>query len=70
MIRCAAGRPAEPPGALFGYLAAGKKSVVDQDRAEIAALLAGADIVLTDLTDGWTLDAITAHTGPSAVVVP
>ena len=34
-----------------------------------AALLAGADIVLTDLTDGWTLDDITAHTGPSAVVV-
>jgi crotonobetainyl-CoA:carnitine CoA-transferase CaiB-like acyl-CoA transferase len=58
-----------PPGALFGYLAAGKKSVVHHDGAEIAALLAGADIVLTDLTDGWTLDDITAHTGPSAVVV-
>ncbi len=56
-------------GALFGYLAAGKKSVVAQDRAETAALLAGADIVLTDLTDGWTLDGITAHTGPAAVVV-
>jgi crotonobetainyl-CoA:carnitine CoA-transferase CaiB-like acyl-CoA transferase len=25
--------------------------------------------VLTDLTDGWTLDDITPHTGPSAVVV-
>ncbi len=67
-----------PAGALFGYLAAGKKSVIDQDRAEAAevpevpevyALLAGADIVLTDLTDGWTLDDITARTGPSAVVV-
>ena len=34
-----------------------------------AALLAGADVVLTDLSDGWTLDGITAHTGPSAVVV-
>jgi crotonobetainyl-CoA:carnitine CoA-transferase CaiB-like acyl-CoA transferase len=56
-----------PAGALFGYLAAGKKSV--NDRAETAALLAGADIVLTDLTDGWTLDDITAHTAPSAVVV-
>lgn len=56
-----------PPGALFGYLAAGKKSV--NDPGEAAALLAGADIVLTDLTDGWTLDDITAHTGPSAVVV-
>jgi crotonobetainyl-CoA:carnitine CoA-transferase CaiB-like acyl-CoA transferase len=58
-----------PAGALFGYLAAGKKSVVDRDRAEVTALLAGADIVLTDLTDGWTLDDITAHTGPAAVVL-
>jgi crotonobetainyl-CoA:carnitine CoA-transferase CaiB-like acyl-CoA transferase len=56
-----------PPGALFGYLAAGKKSVANG--AETAALLAGADIVLTDLTDDWTLDHITAHTDPSAVVV-
>jgi crotonobetainyl-CoA:carnitine CoA-transferase CaiB-like acyl-CoA transferase len=56
-----------PAGALFGYLAAGKKSV--NDRGQTAALLAGADVVLTDLTDGWTLDDITAHTGPSAVVV-
>ncbi|OBJ82045.1 CaiB/BaiF CoA-transferase family protein [Mycobacterium asiaticum] len=55
-----------PPGALFDYLAAGKKSVVDQNPA---ALLAGVDVVLTDLTDGWTLDRITAQTGPAAVVV-
>ena len=58
-----------PPGALFGYLAAGKRSVTNNGQAEITALLAGTDIVLTDLTDGWTLDEITAHTGPSAVVV-
>jgi crotonobetainyl-CoA:carnitine CoA-transferase CaiB-like acyl-CoA transferase len=58
-----------PAGGLFGYLAAGKRSVVNHDRADIGALLAGADIVLTDLTDGWTLDDITAHTGPSAIVV-
>jgi crotonobetainyl-CoA:carnitine CoA-transferase CaiB-like acyl-CoA transferase len=58
-----------PAGALFGYLASGKRSVVHQDRAEITALLAGADIVLTDLTDGWTLDDISAHTSPLAVVV-
>jgi crotonobetainyl-CoA:carnitine CoA-transferase CaiB-like acyl-CoA transferase len=58
-----------PAGALFGYLAAGKKSVTHREQAEVTALLAGADIVLTDLTDGWTLDTITAHTGPSAVVV-
>ncbi len=43
--------------------------MVNHDQAEVTALLAGADIVLTDLTDGWTLDDITAHTGPSAVVV-
>src|SRR5262249_28405887 len=58
-----------PAGALFGYLAANKRSVVSGDRAEVAALLAGADIVLTDLTDGWTHDDITAQTGPAAVVV-
>ena len=59
--------PDGPSGALFGYLAAGKKSV--NDDAETTTLLAGADIVLTDLTDGRTLDDVTAHTGPSAVVV-
>ena len=58
-----------PPGALFGYLAAGKRSVVDRDGAQTTALLAGADVVCTDLTDGWTLDEITAHAGPSTVVV-
>jgi len=58
-----------PPGALFDYLAAGKKSVTNDGQEAIAALLAGADIVLTDLTDGWTLDEITCHTGPSVVVV-
>ncbi len=58
-----------PPGALFAYLAAGKKSVVDREDGEIAALLAGADAVLTDLTDGWTVDDIVGRTGPAAVVV-
>jgi crotonobetainyl-CoA:carnitine CoA-transferase CaiB-like acyl-CoA transferase len=58
-----------PAGALFGYLAAGKRSVTHHQKTEITALLAGADIVLTDLTDGWTLDDIAAHTAPSAVVV-
>jgi crotonobetainyl-CoA:carnitine CoA-transferase CaiB-like acyl-CoA transferase len=62
-------RPDGPAGGLFGYLAAAKRSVVNHDRAEIGALLAGADLLLTDLTDGWTLDDITAHCGPSAVVV-
>lgn len=58
-----------PPGALFDYLAAGKKSVVDHGQPEITALLAGADLVITDLTDGRTLDDITAHTAAAAVVV-
>ncbi|MCV7103611.1 CaiB/BaiF CoA-transferase family protein, partial [Mycobacterium palustre] len=64
MRRWSAGGPA---GALFGYLAAGKRSV--NDPAQTAALLAGADIVVTDLTDGWSLDGITSHTASSAVVV-
>src|SRR6201997_5218782 len=68
-VRRWSAHPDGPAGALFGYLAAGKRSVVNYDDAEGAALLAGADVVLTDLTDGWTLDDITAHTGPSAVVV-
>ncbi|HEY3996488.1 MAG TPA: CoA transferase [Mycobacterium sp.] len=54
-------------GALFGYLAAAKKSV--NDPAATPALLAGADVVLTDLTDGWTLEQILAHTSPATVVV-
>jgi crotonobetainyl-CoA:carnitine CoA-transferase CaiB-like acyl-CoA transferase len=58
-----------PAGALFGYLAADKKSVVCDDQAEAGSLLTGADIVFTDLTDCWTLDGITAHTSPTAVVV-
>ena len=46
-LRCwSAGGPA---GALFDYLAAGKKSVTNNGQPEIASLLAGADIVLTDL---------------------
>src|SRR5947209_64622 len=66
-LRSWSASPDGPPGALFGYLAAGKKSA--NDPADTAALLAGADVVVTDLTDGWTLDGITAHTGRSAVVV-
>ncbi|QLL07680.1 CaiB/BaiF CoA-transferase family protein [Mycobacterium vicinigordonae] len=58
-----------PPGALFGYLAAGKRSVLDRDESEVAALLAGADVVFSDLTDGWALDGLAARTSQSAVVV-
>ncbi|MBX9979953.1 MAG: CoA transferase [Mycobacterium gordonae] len=55
-----------PPGALFGYLAAGKKSVLGDD---LHALLPGADVVITDLTDGWTLNNLVAHKHSSAVLV-
>lgn len=55
-----------PPGALFEYLAAGKKSVLGDDRT---ALLAAADVVITDLTDGWTLDDLAAQTVSSSVLV-
>src|SRR6267142_1130336 len=41
-------------GALFGYLAADKRSVLRGDE-EVAALIAGADLVVTDLTGGWSL---------------
>lgn len=61
--------PDGPAGTLFEYLAAGKKSVTNSAQAEVAALLAGADVVLTDLTGGWTLGEITTRTGTSAVVV-
>lgn len=58
------------PGALFGYLAAGKKSVVRGDEAEVASLFGAADLVLTDLTDGWSIQDVTARTtSDSAVVV-
>ena len=60
------------PGALFGYLAAAKGSVLRGD--EEAALIAGADLVVTDLSDGWSLEDLTAprrpvggHRGDNAV---
>ncbi|OBK22911.1 acyl-CoA hydratase [Mycobacterium asiaticum] len=58
-----------PPGALFGYLAAGKRSVIAEDQDQVAALLAGTDVIFTDLTDGWALEDITTRTNPRAVVV-
>jgi crotonobetainyl-CoA:carnitine CoA-transferase CaiB-like acyl-CoA transferase len=55
-------------GALFGYLAADKKSVLRDDEG-VAALIAGADLVITDLTEGWSLGDLAARVGQSAVVV-
>lgn len=55
------------PGALFGYLAAGKKSVTDRD--DTAALLGRADVILTDLSAGWSLPNIEAAAAPRAVIL-
>jgi crotonobetainyl-CoA:carnitine CoA-transferase CaiB-like acyl-CoA transferase len=54
-------------GALFGYLAAGKGSVLRDDKG-VSALIAGADLVITDLSEGWSLDDLAARVGQSAVV--
>src|SRR6202048_5506545 len=54
-------------GALFGSLAADKGSVLRGDEG-VSALIAGADLVITDLTDGWTLEDLAARVGQSAVV--
>ncbi|HEX3547077.1 MAG TPA: CoA transferase [Mycobacterium sp.] len=56
-------------GALFGYLAAAKRSVLRRDDDGLSELIARADLVITDLTDGRCLDDLTAWAGPSAVVV-
>jgi crotonobetainyl-CoA:carnitine CoA-transferase CaiB-like acyl-CoA transferase len=57
-------------GALFGYLAAGKRSVVgDSAPAGVTALFAAADLVITDLAAGWSLAEITEAVSRSAVVV-
>jgi crotonobetainyl-CoA:carnitine CoA-transferase CaiB-like acyl-CoA transferase len=59
----------DKPGALFGYLAANKRSVISCDDARLAEYVAGADLVLTDLTDGRSLHDVTAEAGASTVVV-
>jgi crotonobetainyl-CoA:carnitine CoA-transferase CaiB-like acyl-CoA transferase len=58
-------------GVLFGFLAAGKKSVVRGEAltGQASILLAGADVVITDLTDGATLPSLAAAVSPAAVVV-
>ena len=55
-------------GALFGYLAAGKRSVL-RGESGTRALIAGADLVITDMTDGWSLDDLASLAAPSAVIV-
>ena len=63
-------RPDTGAGALFGYLAAGKQSVVgDSTSTEVATLLAAADVVITDLGAGWSLADLSAAASPSTVVV-
>jgi crotonobetainyl-CoA:carnitine CoA-transferase CaiB-like acyl-CoA transferase len=63
-------RPDSAEGALFDYLAAGKQSVVgDATSVEVVGLLAGADVVVSDLGTGWTLGDVIASSNPSAVIL-
>ncbi|HEX4557661.1 MAG TPA: CoA transferase [Mycobacterium sp.] len=63
-------QPNTTEGTLFGYLAAGKRSVVgDSASAEVTALFATAALVISDLGAGWSLAGITAAVSGSAVVV-
>jgi crotonobetainyl-CoA:carnitine CoA-transferase CaiB-like acyl-CoA transferase len=57
------------PGALFDYVAAGKRSVVDSDSAGVQDLIAAADVVVTDLSDGRSLDEVASAATGSAVVI-
>ena len=58
------------PGALFSFLAAGKKSVVhDGSAEEVTSLLAGADIVITSHDGRWGPSDLAAAVSASAVVV-
>ncbi|MBW0019598.1 MAG: CoA transferase [Mycobacterium sp.] len=56
------------PGALFGYLAESKKSVVAELDSIPLDLVAGANLILTDLTTGPSLVQLT-DAAPAAVVV-
>ncbi|AEV76576.1 putative acyl-CoA transferase/carnitine dehydratase [Mycolicibacterium rhodesiae NBB3] len=58
------------PGALFSFLAAGKKSVAHgESNAEVMSLLAGADVVITGRDGRWDPSEIAAAVPTSAVVV-
>src|SRR5437588_878861 len=61
------GDPTRRREVLFGYLHQGKKSVVAESPGEQAALLAAADLVVTDNSTGWTVDAIRAES-PATIV--
>lgn len=66
----ATGTPPEPGGhgALFGYLNAGKKSLISGP--ELPGLLRGTDLVVTDGADGWHAAALqwALPVGSAAVV--
>ena len=53
---------------LFGYLAADKRSVLLGDTAT-PEVIAGADLVVTDLTGDWSLDDVRVRAGLSTVIV-
>ena len=61
------GNPSAPSGALFGYLAAGKRSVLARTAS---GLIEAADVVITDLRDGATpREVVQGIASPSAVIV-
>jgi crotonobetainyl-CoA:carnitine CoA-transferase CaiB-like acyl-CoA transferase len=63
-------RPDADPGALFDYLAAGKRSVTgDAAAPEVVSLTTAADLVITDLAGGVALPDLVAAAPPHAVVV-
>jgi crotonobetainyl-CoA:carnitine CoA-transferase CaiB-like acyl-CoA transferase len=63
-------RPDAAPGALFDYLAAGKRSVTgNATTPEVVSLTAAAGLVITDLTGGVTLPDLAAAAPAHAVVV-
>ena len=63
-------RPETSAGALFDYVAAGKRSVIgDASSAEVSDLIAAADVIITDLGDGRSLADIASAATESAVVI-
>ncbi len=60
--------PDATPGALFGYLAAGKQSVVDGS-SSASAVYANADVIITDLSDGANMSQTVKRTDRASAVI-
>ena len=64
---CSPGASEEARGALFAYLAAGKKSVLEGHSAQ--ELFESVDLVITDLPDGEELSGVAGRVGERSAVV-